>query len=119
MAGPGHCAGRKGYYNGDVCKDVRKRLGWLGPRLYKGMKTLYLPLARSENIDAGIIPGGWRLPDADKEPQAEAWQEAIDTVFDWSEWEIDGVLYVHYGAMYGVSNLKVADLREAKRVVVK
>lgn len=110
-------ARRKSYYDGSVYKNVRKMLGWLGPRLYQGIKPLYLPLARAVDVDAGIIPGGWTLPE--DEAQAEAWQVAIATVFDWSDWTIDGVLYIHYGAMYGVSNLKIADLRQARRVILK
>ncbi len=107
---------RKSYYDGSVYKNVRQQLGWLGPRLYKGIKPLYLPLARAVDVDAGIIPGGWTLPP--DEPQAKTWQTAIDTVFDWSAWATEGVLYIHYGAMYGVSNLKITDLREARRVMI-
>lgn len=108
---------RKKYYNGTVYRAVRQQLGWLGPRLYRGIKPLYLPLARAVDVDAGIIPGGWTLPE--EEPRARAWQQAINTVFDWSDWDVDGVLFIHFGAMYGVSSLKVSDLRKAKRVMVK
>lgn len=112
-------ARRKSYYTGTVYKDWKTKLGWLYPRLYKGAKTLYLPLFRSVQIDAGIIPGGWALPPVEDEPRAKAWQVAMDTVFDWSDWNTDGVLFVHYGAMYGVSDLKIADLRDARQVIIK
>jgi hypothetical protein len=110
-------ARRKSYYDGSIYTDVRRKLGWLAPRLYRGIKPLYLPLSRAVDVDAGIIPGGWTLPE--DEPRRDAWQVAIDTIFDWSDWDIDGVLYVHYGAMYGVTALKMADLRDQKRVIVK
>lgn len=113
---------RKGYYDGTIYRNVRDRfeaLGQLsfslGPRLYRGTKALFLPMSRAVDVDAGIIPGGWALA----EDAPKAWQAAIDQVFNWSDWERDGVLYVHYGAQYGVSGLKVADLRDAKRVMVK
>lgn len=116
---------RRSYYSGERYLQLRdgtrllSALGSLGPRLYRGIKPLYLPLARAVDVDAGIIPGGWALPDPEEEPRARQWKAAMDTVFDWSDWSVDGVLYVHYGAQYGVSGLKVADLRAAKRVVVK
>lgn len=114
---------RRNYYDGTVYKKVRKQFGWLWPRLYKGIKPLYLPLSRAVDVDAGIVPGGWALPDGTDEAQPfnPAWQDALNTVFDWSKWDTDGVLYIHYGAEYGVAGLKVADLRlrEPGRVVVQ
>ena len=105
---------RRGYYDGSIYRQGRERLGWLGPRLYKGVKSLYLPLARAVDVDAGIIPGGWATaPDT-----PEAAQAAMRQVLAWSHWQTDGVLYVHYGAMYGVSALKVADLRGREQVVI-
>lgn len=108
---------RASYYDGTIYRDMRDNLGWLAPRLYRGIKPLYLPLSQAVDVDAGIIPGGWKLPE--DEPKAELWQRAIDQVFDWSKWDTDGVLYVHYGAQYGVSGLHVADLRENGMVVVQ
>ena len=107
---------RASYYDGSIYDERKKELGWLMPRLYRGIKPLYLPLASAVDVDAGIIPGDWKLADEDK---TEGWQKAIDTVFDWSNWDTDGVLYVHYGAQYGVSGLRVADLRDIKRVIVQ
>jgi len=108
---------RSSYYDGSIYDSVRDGLSWLRPRFYKGIKPLYLPLSRAVDIDAGIIPGGWQLPE--DEPKTELWQKAIGTVFDWSNWDTEGVLYVHYGAQYGVSGLKISDLREIKRVLVQ
>lgn len=109
---------RRKYYDGSIYADYRQQLGnagWLWPKLYKGIKALYLPLSRAVDVDAGIIPGGWTLAD-DAPP---AWQLAIKQVFDWSDWQRDGVLYIHYGAQYGASGLKISDLRDAGRVQIK
>ena len=116
---------RRAYYDGTIYRQIRRRFGdvtaglgwgWLTPRLYKGIKPLYLPLSRAVDVDAGIIPGDWALPPVDDEPRAEIWQRAMDTVFDWSSWSTEGVLYVHYGAVYGLSGLKVCDAPEEGQV---
>jgi len=67
------------------------------------------------DVDAGIIPGGWPLVEGAQEKQIEA----MKTIFDWSNWGTEGVLFVHYGAQYGVSGLKVSDLRDDKKVLVQ
>ena len=113
---------RRSYYTGAVY-DTRwsmSSLGWLTrfvrPRLYQNIKPLYLPLFRAVNVDAGIVPGGWALP----EDAPRTWQPAIDRLNAWSKWATDGVLYVDYGAQYGCSGLKVSDLRDSenRRVIV-
>lgn len=109
---------REGYYTGRVYTDLRASLGPfapLFPKLYKGIKPLYLPLSRAVDVDAGIIPGGWTLS-ADAPAGAD---EAMKTVLAWSDWETDGVLFVHYGAQYGLTGLKVCDLRDFGRVLIK
>jgi hypothetical protein len=106
---------RESYYDGSVYKKYNDGLGWLGPRMYKNIRPLYLPLSRAVDVDAGIIPGGWEL-DSSTTPEMQA---ALDLIFGWSHWATDGVLYVHYGSVYGCSGLKVADLREARQVVIK
>ena len=108
---------RSGYYDGSVFGKSKEAFGFLMPRLYGGIKPLYLPLARAVDVDAGIIPGGWEFPEDD--PKSETWAKARDTVFDWSNWDTDGVLYVHYGAQYGVSGLRISDYREQKMVLVQ
>lgn len=108
---------RASYYDGSVYSKAKQGLGWLAPRMFQGIRSLYLPLARAVDVDAGIIPGGWGLPK--DEPKAELWQKAINTLFDWSAWDTDGVLFVHYGAQYGVSGLYIVDHREKNRVVIQ
>ncbi len=61
---------RAGYYDGAAYR--KHNLGWLAPRLYRGVKALYLPLSRAVDVDCGIIPGGWAFP----EDAPEAWDEA-------------------------------------------
>lgn len=108
---------RAKYYDGSIYDDAISGLSWLAPRIGQSIEPLYLPLGSAVDVDAGIIPGGWKLPDEDA--RAKGWQNAIDTVFDWSNWDTDGVLFVHYGAQYGVSGLRVADLRDVGRVIVQ
>lgn len=106
---------REGYYDGSVYKGIKKAFGDLGiltPRLYKGIKTLYLHLFRAVDVDAGLIPGGWAWP----EGSPAAWETARQQVFGWSKWNTQGVLYVHYGAQFGLSGIKVVDVRETGQI---
>lgn len=114
-------AHRKAYYDGTIYANVRERFAALGklspmigPRLYRGTKALFLMLARSVDVDAGIVPGGWAF--ADDAPKA--WVDATKTVLAWSDWEREGPLYVHFGAQYGVVGLKVVDDRAMQRVSI-
>ncbi len=109
-------ARRASYYDGSVYEGLTG-LGILGPRLKQAIEPLYLPLSRAVDIDAGIIPGGWKLPEED--PKSETWQKAIDAVFDWSNWDTDGVLYTHYGSLYGPVGLRVSDLRAEEKVIIQ
>lgn len=105
-------ARRKGYYDGSVYGKLRQQFGWLWPRLYSGIKPLYLTLAAAVDIDAGLIPGGW----AWEEDAPEAWEVARHQLFEWSDWRRRGVLYVHYGAVFGSVGLRIADLRDRGQV---
>lgn len=108
----GELATRAAYYDGSVYRGLSEALQWLYPRLGKCIKALYLPLSRAVDVDAGIVPGGWSF--ADDAP--EAWDAAWTTLRAWSSWATRGVLYVHYGAVYGLSGLKIVDAREQKQV---
>ena len=111
-------ATRQAYYDGSMYRSVRDRMTqavpWVAPRLYRGVKALYLPLARAVDVDMGLIPGGWRLP----EDAPGAWHEGMARVLGWSGWMRAGMLYVFYGAVQGVAGLKIVDLRERKRVAL-
>ena len=110
---------RRGYYDGTVYSGNDDKLGWLKYRVGKEIKPLFLPLARAVDIDAGIIPGNWLLGDEDTpESKVNSWEKAKKLIFKWSKWATKGVLYVHYGAQYGVSALKVSDLQEEKRIEI-
>ncbi len=108
------CTLRKSYYDGSVYRHTATNLGWLAPRVYGHIKPLFLPLARAVDVDAGIVPGGWAWEDDTPDPV----RLARETLFDWSDWDTDGVLFVHYGAVFGVSGLKVVDLREEGKVLL-
>ena len=112
---------RRAYYDGDQYRSLLSRLKWLQYRVGKEVRPLFMPLARAVDIDAGIIPGGWLLPgetDENSGSDVLAKVEARDRVFAWSNWQTKGVLYVHYGAQYGVSATKVSDLREKGRITI-
>ena len=106
---------RKSYYDGTIYKGLTSMIGQIGPRVVGEIKPLYMPLARAVDVDAGIIPGRWELEDG----VPERLRTARDMVFDWSRWKTGGVLFVHYGASYGVTGLRIADLRMEKKVVVQ
>lgn len=106
--------GRAAYYDGTVYRKLQELFGPMWPRLYRGIKPLFLPFSRSVSVDAGIIPGGWAFV----EGAPEAWTQAREVVFRESAWAAKGVLWVHYGAQYGVSVLKVVDERMRGRAVL-
>lgn len=108
------CARRQSYYDGSIYRQVATQLGWLAPRVYGGIRPLFLPLARAVDVDAGIVPGGWAW-EADTPDKIRM---ARETLFDWSDWDTEGVLFVHYGAVFGMSGLKVVDLREQGKVLL-
>lgn len=107
---------RASYYDGSVYRKIKDTIWGLGPRIGKEIKPLFLPLARAVDIDAGIIGGDWVFKPIQIEPKSEIWDEARDILFDMSKWDVQGVLYVHYGAMYGVSGIRVCDEREEGKI---
>ena len=107
---------RAAYYDGSIYRGMNDATVWsLGPRAAKEIKPLFLPLARAVDIDAGIIGGDWTFPPEDTEPKSATWSAARDALFDMSRWDTKGVLYSHYGAMYGISGIRVADVREGNK----
>jgi len=111
-------AARQAYYDGSMYRSVRDKMSeavpWVAPRLYRGIKALYLPLARAVDVDMGLIPGGWTLP----EDAPGQWREGMARVLGWSGWARAGLRYVFHGAVHGVAGLKIVDLREARRVAL-
>lgn len=103
---------RAAYYDGTVYRRLQEMLGPIWPKLYRGIKPLFLPFSRSVHVDAGIIPGKWAFP----EGSPEIWAAARDRVFRDSAWNAKGLLWIHYGAEYGVSVLKIVDDRLQKKV---
>jgi hypothetical protein len=105
---------RKSYFDGSIYAGTKGPLGMLGSRLDGSIRPLYLPLARAVHLDAGIVPAGWRLAES-----AAGFAAAVGTVFEWSDWHTCGMLFVRYGAEFGSVGLKVSDLRDKKRVMVR
>lgn len=106
---------RDAYYSGAVYMREKMRFGYfLGSRLYRGIKPLHLPFARAVNVDAGITPGGWRFA----EDAPDVWSAARRQVWSWSDWTTKGVLFVHWGAVFGMSGIRVSDLRDQRRVIM-
>lgn len=93
---------------------MRNRLQWMGPRLSREIRGLYLPVARAVKLDAALIPGGWRLAD-----NAQELARSVGQVFRWSDWDTLGLLYTWFGARYGSVGLKVVDDRNAQRVWIE
>lgn len=105
---------RESYFDGSIYNSVYLLAGVLPVPLLRPIKGLFLPVARAVNVDAGIIPNRWMLA-----PRAARFATALKTLLAWSQWQRDGVLFVHYGALYGNSGLRISDLRAEARVIVK
>lgn len=104
----------RGYYDGSAYKRLQTSGGFFGPRLYKNIRALYLPLSRAVDVDCGVVPGGWTLVD-----DAQWAEEPRRQVFNWSRWSTEGVLMLHYGASTGVSVLKIVDDRLNNRIYLQ
>ncbi|MBS4014016.1 MAG: phage portal protein [Bacteroidetes bacterium] len=94
---------RRAYYTGSVYETVKLSESYQ-PEIYKGIKSLYLPLSFAVDVDAGIIPSGWKM---DTEKVTEEQLSAFEIVKIASEFITKSVLFVHYGAMFGISGLKI------------
>lgn len=105
---------RGAYYDGSIYS--RKMLWMLGPKIGGGIKPLFMPLARAVDIDAGLLGANWSFPPED--PKTKEWERARDLLFDMSDWDVNGVLFVHYGAQYGLSGLRIADMRDKGYVTI-
>lgn len=108
---------RKSYYDGSVYKDFRVTLGTLAPRLFNGIKSLYLPLAFAVDMDCGLVPGGWKLNNEKYDLEAES--ILIDKIKSNSDWITSGVLYIHYASMYGQVFLKSIDGDEPRLEIIE
>ena len=109
---------RHSYYDGSIYDWNANLFSWFTGytryQLYENIRPLYLPLNRAVDIDAGIIPGQWTFSEDVTEQQLNL----IKEIFNNSNWDVDGVLYIHYGAIYGTSVLKMADHRESRIVTI-
>lgn len=98
---------RGGYYDGSIYKRTKDTFWFLGGQVGGNIKPLFLPFSRAVDVDAGLIPSGWDFPK--DEPRAENWKAARNLLFDRSKWDTNGVLFVHFGAVYGVSGIRVSN----------
>lgn len=98
---------RAGYYDGTIYQRTRDNFWFLGGRVNGEIKPLFLPFARAVDTDCGLIGGGWDF--SQDESKYQIWKDAQDVLFDVSKWDTNGVLFVHYGAVNGVTGLRVSD----------
>lgn len=106
---------REGYYTGKVYQKTFERLAPYmgGTDKVKGrIKPLYLPLASAVDIDVGLIPGGWQV----KDDVPDNMVLLARAIMKQSSWKTDGILYVEYGAKFGITGLKISDIRASERV---
>jgi len=106
---------RRQYYAGEQYSATQAMHRIVLPGLYDGVRGLYLMLHRAVDIMSGLIPGGWVLDKG----VSEAVGTAMGEVLRWSRWATEGVLFTHYGAMYGNSVLRVVDDRANGRVLIQ
>lgn len=112
---------RASYYDGSVYSKTLEPFYRLFPQLVGQIKPLYMLLSRAVDVDTGIIPGGWAVVGEDENPDND-WAQARDLAFAWSKWSTEGVLYVHYGAQYGLTGLRISDNPghpEGARVIIQ
>jgi len=107
---------RAAYHDGSIYDNASWRgvLSTIAPKLPKNIRAVFSPLAAAVDVDAGIIPAEWEF--ADDAP--EEWKTAREIVFDWSEWDVQSPLFVHYGAMLGVTGLRISDIQDDEKVVI-
>jgi hypothetical protein len=108
---------RKSYYDGSVYQDFRMTLGTLAPRLFNNIKSLYLPLAFTVDMDAGLIPAGWKMNKEKYDLDAE--EMLFEQIKKDSDWITSGVLYVYYAAIYGHVYLKVVDAENPQFEIIE
>lgn len=107
---------RASYYDGSVYTRMRNTMQVLGPKISGSIKPMFMPLSRAVDIDAGLLGLDWSF--SQDEPRFRQWTEARDLLFDMSDWDVNGVLLVHYGAQYGLSGLRIADLRDKGYITI-
>lgn len=85
---------------------------YLGSQISNSIKPLFTPLSRAVELDVALIPGDWKLAD-------EVVQESVDTVLAWSQWDVEGDIFVRYVTAMGECGLRVVDDRSRKRTFVQ
>lgn len=98
------------FYNGSIYFDRAQTNVW---KLYAGIKMFYNILSRAVDMDTHLIPNKFSL--VTNTPDKALNQ--VEQIREWSNWNAEEYLYVHYGALYGDSYLKVIDT--PNKVMVK
>ena len=80
----------------------------------KRSAVLFQPVAGACQIDVALVPGGWLLDD-DSQQHADAVRKLLKL----SRWAQMGDLYVHNGAVFGQTTLKVVDNWQLKTVTLQ
>jgi hypothetical protein len=87
------------YYEGIQYDDAAIRRAYA---LYAGVQEFYTLISRAVDVDVQLVPGGWQVTPPEAQP-------TVDKVLEWSNWRLNGNLYVHYGALYGDVYLLVSN----------
>lgn len=98
------------YYNGTVYFDRSQTSVW---KLYAGIKLFYNLVSRAVDMDTHLIPNKFTLV----EDTPDKALNQVEQIREWSNWNAEEFLYVHYGALYGDTYLKIIDSKE--KVMVK
>lgn len=85
---------------------------YIGARVSDSIKPLFTPLARAVELDVALIPGDWKLAD-------ETYQEPVGVVLNWSQWDVEGDIFVRYVTAMGECGLRVVDDRARKLTIIQ
>jgi len=79
--------------------------------IQSSVKPLFTPLARAVNIDVALIPGDWP-------PVDEQYAPALAALWNGSNWDTEGDLFVRYGVAMGETGVRIVDDRQGGRVLL-
>lgn len=69
-------------------------------KLYSATREFYSLISRAVDIDVELIPGNWATKN-------NLFQSEVDEILEISNWTKNGVLFTHYGSLFGEFYLKV------------
>lgn len=98
------------FYSGSVYYDRSNVAMW---QLYGGIEMFFNILSRAVDMDTHLVPNGFTLT----EDSSDKLVKQVEQIRKWSNWKSQEFLYVHYGALFGDSYLKVID--KPDKVMIK